>query len=71
MFCSLESEYNISATVTARGQAHSSLPTYTLRFYLSLSSSTSPLILMWGAHWLIYPLLVGVASIWAAVLQKG
>ena len=46
----------ISAAVTARGQAHSSLPTYTLSLDLSLLSSTSLLMLMRGVHWLIYPL---------------
>ena len=56
--------------VTARGQARSSLPTYTLRLDLSLLSSMNPLSNV-GCVLAYIPSLVDVASVWAAVLQKG
>ena len=55
--------------VTACGQACSSLPNYTLRS-LSAELYKSPHANVRCALAYI-PSLVGVASIWAAVLQKG
>ena len=56
--------------VTALGQAHSSLPTYTL---CQVSSIVNTAGLRTNARCvLVYILsLVGEAYIWAAVLQKG
>ena len=57
----------ISAMVTARGQAHSSLPAYTLSYVLSMSNSASLCVNAECA--LVYiPSLVGRACVWAAVL---
>ena len=57
----------ISTAVTARGQAHSSLPTYTLSYVLSISNFASLRVNVECA--LVYiPSLVGGAYIGAAVL---
>ena len=60
----------ISVTVTACGQTHSSLPTYTLSYDLSMSNSVS--LRVNAECTLVYiPSLVGRAYVWAAILQKG
>ena len=56
--------------VTACGQAHSSLPTYTLSQVLSTANSAS-LRVNAGCVLVYIPCLVGGAYVWAAVLQKG
>ena len=57
----------ISAVVTACGQAHSSLPTYTLSYVLSMSNFASLRVNVECT--LVYiPSLVGWAYEWAAVL---
>ena len=60
----------ISTAVTARGQAHYSLPTYTLSYVLSISNSAS-LCANVECTLAYIPSLVGMAYVWAAVLQKG
>ena len=56
--------------VTARGQALSSLPTYTLCQVFSIVKSAS-LCTNVGCVLVYIPSLVGGAYVWAAVLQKG
>ena len=55
------------AVVTAHGQAHSSLPTYTLSYDLSISNSAS--LCVNAECTLVYiPSLVGGAYVWVTVL---
>ena len=56
--------------VTAHGQAHFSLPTYTLNQVLSIANSAS-LRTNAGCVLVYIPSLLGGAYVWATVLQKG
>ena len=56
--------------VTAHGQALSSLPTYTLSLMLSVVELCK-IPHQCGCVLAYIPSLVGVASVWAAILQKG
>ena len=56
--------------VTAPGQAHFSLPAYTLSQVLSIANSASLRVNM-GCVLVYIPSLVGGAYVWGTVLQKG
>ena len=57
----------ISTAVTAHGQAHSSLPTYTLSEVLSIANSAN-LRVNAGCALVYIPSLVGGAYVWATIL---